>query len=185
MKLQKYIESEFILPNMSNDLKVYTPSEIEETPFPQEGQASFQTTQSTSNETYSPKTTKEVDFPDRRVAHEVLSAALNTRSKKILQPFEFTQSGALQIGNYQEGVNGDIRISGAGIVARNSLGSNTFVLDSETGDAFFAGTIQTGTLISGLVVVGNNSIILDGDANSPRILLYNNDIPEILIGERG
>lgn len=170
---------------MADSLKVYTPSVIDETPFPQESQVSYDTTQHTSNDTYSPKVTEDVPFPDLRIAHEVLSQALNTRSKKIIQPFEFTPSGALQIGKYEQGISGDVRISGNGIVARNSLGTNTFVLDSETGDAFFAGTIQAGAVISGRVIVGNNAWVIDGDALAPRILLYNDGIPEILIGERG
>ena len=170
---------------MADDLKVYTPTEIDETPFPQEGEVSYDSTQKTSNETYSPKVTQDVPFPDLRIAHEVLSSALNTRSKKIMQPFEFTPSGALQIGKYQEGISGDVRVSPDGIVARNMLGSNTFVLDGDTGDAFFAGTSQAGTVISGRVIVGNNTWVIDGDALAPRILLYNNGIPEILIGERG
>lgn len=170
---------------MNENLTVYTPNEIEDTPFPQEGQVSYDTTQKTANDTYSAKETEDVPFPDLRIAHEVLSSALNTRSRNILAPFEFTPSGALQIGKYQAGVSGDVRISGNGIVARNSLGNNTFVLDSETGDAFFAGTIQAGTVISGRIIVGNNTWIIDGDPLTPRILLYNNGIPEILIGERG
>jgi len=170
---------------MDNDLKVYTPTEIEDTPFPVEGQASFATTQQTAQGNYTPKTTKEVDFPDLRVAHEVIGSALNTRSKKILAALEFTPSGALQIGKFEPNVSGDIRISPTGIVARNMLGDTTFILDGDTGDAIFAGTIQTGTIISGRVVVGNNTWIIDGDPDAPRILLYNNGIPEILIGERG
>lgn len=169
-----------------DDLKLYTPTEIQDQPFPQEGEVQLATTQQTANDTYSPKTTKDSGFPDPRIAVELLSQALNTRSKKIIQPFEFTPSGAIQIGKYESGVSGDIRLSPAGIVARNSLGSETFALDGETGDAVFAGTIQTGAIVSGLVIVGNNSIVIDGrDASAPRFLLYNNGIPSILLGVRG
>lgn len=168
-----------------DDLKVYTPNEIEDAPFPQQGQAVFAETQQTAGGSYSPKTTKDTSFPDPRIAYQTIGSALNTRSKKILAAFEFTPSGALQIGKYDPGVSGDVRISPNGIVARNDLGTETFALDGDTGDATFAGTIQTGTLISGRVIVGNNTWVIDGDPDAPRILLYNNGIPEILIGERG
>lgn len=168
-----------------DDLKVYTPTEIEDTPFPQEGDAILATSQQTAGGNYSPKTTKDIDFPDLRVAFELLSSSLNTRSKKILSAFEFTPSGALQIGKYQQGESGDIRISPNGIVARNDLGNQTFVLDGDTGDAIFAGTIQSGTLIAGRVVIGNNTWIIDGNSVTPQMVLYNNDLPNILIGERG
>lgn len=167
-----------------DDLKVYTPQEIEDTPFPQEGVAEFGTTQQTSGGNYSPQQTKDVPFPDPRIAHEVLSRSLNTKSRKIIQEFQFTVQGAIQIGEYAPGIHGDIRISPKGIVARNSLGNETFVLDGENGDATFAGTIQTGAIISGRVIVGDNTVVIDGESGIPRILLYNNGIPEILIGRR-
>lgn len=166
-------------------LKIYTPTEIQDTPFPQEGEAFFGSSQSSTGGNYSPETIQDNNFPDPRVAFELIGSALNTRSKKILAEFEFTPSGALQIGQYQSGVSGDIRISPNGIVARNDLGETTFSLDGTTGDAVFAGTIQTGTIISGLVIVGNNSIVIDGrNPSAPRFLLYNNGIPQILIGKR-
>ena len=109
-------------------------------------------------------------LPTKKIAVELISSAINTRSKKILKEFEFTESGALQIGKYDPGVSGDIKISPAGIVARNSSGINTITIDGETGDAFFAGTIQSGTLIAGDVVVGDNNIRLDGE--NRRIIVY-------------
>lgn len=118
------------------------------------------------------ETTKIVDqsLPTKKIAVELISSALNTRSKKILGEFEFTESGALQIGKYDPGVSGDIKISPTGIVARNSSGVNTITIDGETGDAVFAGTIQSGTLIAGDVVVGDNNIRLDGE--NRRIIVY-------------
>lgn len=167
-----------------DDLKVYKPQEMDEVPFPQEGDAQFGTTQSTSGDNYSPQTTREINFPDPRIAHEVLSKTLNTKSRRILQEFQFTVSGAIQIGEYAPGVSGDIRISPAGIVARNSLGDETIAIDGESGDAVFAGTIQTGAIISGRVIVGDNTVVIDGENGIPRILLYNDGIPQILIGRR-
>lgn len=167
------------------DEKVYNPTEIQDTPFPEEvGVADFATSQSSSNDNYSPQSTKDNDFPDPRVAFELIGKSLNTRSKRILAEFEFTPSGAIQIGQYQSGVSGDIRLSPNGIVARNDQGETTFALDGQTGDATFAGTIQAGTVIGGRVIVGNNTWVIDGDPDAPRILLYNNGTPEILIGRR-
>lgn len=168
-----------------DDLKVYRPEEMDDTPFPQEGEADFgSTVGSESGGTFSPKTTSDVPFPDPRIAHEVLSRSLNTKSKKILQEFQFTVQGAIQIGEYAPGVSGDIRISPAGIVARNSLGDETIAIDGESGDATFAGRIQTGAVITGRVIVGDNTVVIDGENGIPRILLYNDGIPQILIGRR-
>lgn len=169
---------------MADDLKIYTPTETSDAPFPEEGEATFGTTQQSAGGNFSPKTTQDASFPDPRVAHELLSSAINTRSKKIMQELTLTEFGGIRIGKYQPGVSGEVVITGGGAVAKNSLGDETFVLDGESGDAIFAGTIQTGAVIAGRVIVGNNTWVIDGDANNPRILLYNNGIPEILIGRR-
>jgi hypothetical protein len=168
-----------------DDLKIYRPEETEDVPFPQEGEASFGvTTGSEGGGNYSPQKTSDIPFPDPRIAHEVLSRSINTKSRKILQEFQFTVQGAIQIGEYTPGISGEIRISPNGIVARNSLGNETIAIDGESGDAVFAGTIQTGAIISGRVIVGDNTVVIDGENGIPRILLYNDGIPQILIGRR-
>lgn len=167
---------------MAEEEKIYYPTTIEDSPLPNnEGEVSFDTTQTTANDTYSNKTIKVQPFPTRKVAYEVLGSALNTRSKKILASFEFTQQGAIQIGKYENGVSGDLRISPNGIVARDDTGTTTFALDGTTGNAVFRGEVQTGTLISGLVAVGDNNVVIDGDRKS--IVVYDDDgIPKIHIG---
>ena len=162
--------------------QVYYNETIEETSFPEdESVIDYATRQSTSNDTYSNEETESQAFPYRKVAHELISSSLNTKSKKILGEFEFTQSGALQIGQYENGISGDVKISPAGIVARNSAGTTTFTLDGETGDATFKGTIQTGAIVSGIVAVGDNNVVIDGDAK--RIVVYDDDgIPRIILG---
>ncbi len=178
----KYTELEFTLIKMDDKQKVYYPEIIEDTPFPTiEGEVTFDSSDTKSGDTFKNTTIKPQGFPTRKVAHEVIGSALNTKSRKILAEFEFTQTGAMQIGKYANGVSGDIRISPTGIVARNSSGLNTFALDGETGDATFAGTIQAGSLIAGIVAVGDNSIVIDGEAR--RMVWYDeNDIPSIVIG---
>lgn len=167
-----------------SDEKVYTPEVIDENPIPgSEGVVSFVESQSTNQTTgqTSPASIKEQLIPTKKVATELLSSALNTRSRKIIQEFQFTPSGAIQIGNYQEGDHGDIRISPDGIVARNRFGDTTFSLDGDDGSAVFAGTIQAGTLISGAVAVGDGNILIDGATR--RMLFYDADgIPSIVIG---
>ena len=86
---------------MAKDL--YEPEIVAETPFPQEEVQSVTQTQGTST-VATPTTTKEKNFPTRKIATELMSTALNTKSKKILQEFELTDSGAIRIGNYKEGV---------------------------------------------------------------------------------
>jgi hypothetical protein len=127
-------------------------------------------------------TIEDQSLPTKKIAVELLSSALNTRSKKILQEFEFTESGALAIGKFLAGVNGDIKISPTGIVARDSSGLTSFALDGETGSATFRGTIQGTTVIAEDVVVGDNSIRLDG--TNRRIIIYDDDgMPFLVMGE--
>ena len=165
--------------------KVLTPTVIEDVPFLSEGTTETVPTgePSVNNATTSTQTTqKPAPFPRKLVAHETISQSLDTKSKKILQEFEFTQSGAIQVGKYENGVSGDIKISPSGIVARNTSGLTTFAIDGETGNATFAGELQSGSLITGQITVGNNTWIIDGDPDNPQIVLYNDGIPEIVLG---
>ena len=163
------------------DDKVYTPEVIIENPFPQGTSAVAGTTQNVSGGNYAPATTKEKTFPTKRVAVELLSTALNTRSRKILQEFELAQSGAIQIGDFKEGLTGDLRLTPNGLTARDVAGITTFAIDGTTGSAVFKGEIQAGALISGLVDVGDNSIVIDGETK--RMVFYDDSrIPVILIG---
>ena len=124
-------------------------------------------------------TIEDQSLPTKKIAFEVIGSALNTKSRRILEPFGFTESGALQIGKYEPGQTGDIKISPTGIIARNSSGINTIVIDGETGDAVFSGTIQSGTLIAGDVVVGDNAVRIDG--TNRRMLFYSEETGEPMI----
>ena len=166
---------------MAEDLKVYQPLEISDAPFPIEGgEPPAAATPAAGQDAYTPKTIQDKAFPVKRVAVELLSTALNTRSKKILQEFQFTESGALQVGKYEDGVSGDIRISPAGITARDSAGITTFALDGDSGDAVFKGQIRSGSLVTGEVIVGNNSVIIDG--LNRRIIVNDGANDRVLIG---
>lgn len=166
---------------MQND-KVYTPTVIADTPFPTgQTQLPMDAVSSSANQTYTPTQTQDQVFPAKKIASELLSTALNTRSKRILQAFQFAPSGAIQIGDYTQGINGDIRISPAGITGRNSQGDTTFGIDGETGDAVFQGTIQGKNLVAGVVNVGDGDIQIDGE--SKRMIFFDsNGIPAIVIG---
>ena len=163
------------------DEKVYVPETIQDQPFPQEGVAvSYDASQPSANQTYSPSVVKDQTFPIKRIAVDLIGSALNTKSRKILAKFEFTKSGSIQVGEYEHGVSGDIRISPSGITTRNLSGNTTFALDGDTGDAVFAGTIQTGTLIAGTAVIGDNGLILDGEGR--RIIVNDGSNDRIVIG---
>lgn len=160
---------------------VYTNQVVQDTPFPDED-AIVSTTPASESGVQTNTTTKPKSFPTKRIAVELIGSVLNTKSRKILQAFEFTQSGALQIGKFENGISGDIKISPAGIVARDTAGNTTFALDGETGDATFKGTIQAGALVSGAVAVGpDGDIFIDGE--NKRMIFYNGGIPAIVIGE--
>lgn len=163
--------------------KVYYPETIDSNPLPGQTEAiDINAKDPGSSGQYEQTEIRGQNFPDPRIAHETIGASLNTKSRKILGKYGFTESGSIQIGKVLSGVNGDIRISPDGIIARNSSGVNTFVLDGDSGDATFAGTIQSGALITGKVIVGNNTWVIDGDSDKPKILLYVDNIPSIVLG---
>lgn len=126
-----------------DELKIYTPQIIRETPLPtQDEEALPQGQGRTSGEVVTPQTVADKPIPRKVVAHETIGSALNTKARKILAKFGFEKKGAIQIGEFQEGQSGDIKISPGGIIARDSSGNPTFALDGETGDATFRGNIQ-------------------------------------------
>ena len=128
--------------------KVFTPQVIEDQPLP--GQEVVLTDpKGSTGEIVTPKTIKDQSLPHKVIAHETIGSALNTKSRKILGAFEFTETGSLQVGKYENGVSGDLRLTPAGITARNISGNTTFNIDGDNGDAVFAGTLQAGTLIGG------------------------------------
>lgn len=166
-----------------SDEKVYTPDTISDNPLPGQVEgAEYGSSQSTSGDELSQNKITENRFPSKKIAVELIGSALNTKSKKILAEFEFTDMGAISIGKYVPGVSGDIRQTPNGIVARDSAGVTTFALDGTTGSAVFSGTIQAGSIISGRVVVGNNSWVIDGDSGQPSMSLYFENVPTIFIG---
>jgi len=144
---QKFSEFVHTLIKMAKDL--YTPEVIQETPFPGEPIIIDTQRQASAGGNYSPNTTKARPFRRKILANELLSTALNTRSRKILGQFQFTPSGALQIGDFKNGVSGDLRISPNGITGRDIAGLTTFALDGTTGDAAFKGTVYAGSFVSG------------------------------------
>lgn len=166
---------------MSDDEKVYTAETIPDIPLPGSVEEDSGTSQETSNESYSQKKIKDTDLPTKRVAVELLSSVLNTKSRKILGEFELADSGGIRVGKYQTGISGELVLTPAGITAKNQSGLTTFSIDAETGDAVFAGTIQSGAIIAGEVIVGNGNIVIDGENN--RIVIFDDDgVARILIG---
>ena len=162
------------------DEKVFTPEVVQDNPFPNGSVESVTQTQG-SGTTLTPTQTKEKSFPTRRIATELISSALNTKSKKILQELELTQSGAIRIGNYKEGISGEVLITADGIVTKDKAGLVTIAIYGEDGSGVFKGSIQAGSIITGIVDVGDNSIVIDGDTK--RMVFYDDSgIPQILIG---
>lgn len=161
--------------------KVYTSEVVADAPFPGQDVPVAVGQAQPPNGTFNPVATKEKTFPKKRTAVELISTALNTRSKKILKEFEFADSGAIQVGKYENGVSGDLRITPDGLTARNQSGLTTFAIDGDTGDAVFKGEVQAGAFISGLITVGDNSVVIDG-ATKRMIFYDDNGVPVIVIG---
>ncbi len=184
---------------MTDENKVYHSEVIQDAPFPTEGVADFGSSQDSNKDTYHPTEIPDTSFPEMKTATELLSASLNTKSRKILGEFKFTRYGAIQVGAYVSGVSGDIKISPSGIVARNLSGVTTFTLDGDTGDASFLGTInastiiasefQAGTLSSDNILTGqiDVGVATDGayvriDGANNRIIVHDGSYPRIVIG---
>ena len=162
--------------------KVYTPVTIADNPLPGDTAVFGKASATTGGSGVStPSSVENQPMPTRKIAMEVLSAAFNTKTRKILAEFSFTEFGAIQIGKYQNGVSGDIRMTPNGLTTRNAAGITTFALDGETGSAIFAGELRSGSIITGLLVLGNNSIVLDGE-NVRQAFYDDNGIPVIVIG---
>ena len=159
--------------------KVYTPEVVQDQPFPG-GTEEIPKAETLPSGTYSPTTTPATEITRKRVAVELLSQALNTRTKRILQEFELELSGGFKIGNYKDGETGDVRITPNGITARDKAGVTTMSLDGTTGDAIFKGKIQSGAVFTGAVNVGNNNVIIDGDKK--QIIVNDGANDRILIG---
>jgi len=157
--------------------KVYNFEEITEGAFPNETEP-LAPSESQSGDIYSSTVVKDKKLPKKRIAVELLSTALNTRSRKILEEFELQQSGGFQIGNFQEGISGDTRITPNGIVMRNKSGIETLAQDGDTGDAIFAGQVRAGSTIV------SNTIITEESSNGNGRTIYLNDgVPAIVIGD--
>lgn len=142
----------------------YEPEIAQENPFPGETLIADTQGKSSTSGNLTPITSKEKTFPKKRTAVELLSTALNTRSRKILEEFELQQSGGLKIGDFKEGLSGDVRITPNGITARNIAGLTTFAIDGDTGDAVFKGEVRSGSILTGGVIIEdeNGQTIIDG-----------------------
>lgn len=145
--------------------KIYYPETIESQLLP-----GTESEESTSSEVSSSKTNLtptrspvNVQFPIKSVAVETMSSSFNTKTKKILGNYTFGVLGAISIGEYVNGVSGEVKISPDGIIAKNVNGDTTFALDATTGDATFKGTILAGALVAGAVAVTGSFIVnIDG-----------------------
>ena len=91
--------------------KIFHPTEIADQPFPnEEGASGTDSPSAVSGQVVQAEKIKDTPFPAKRVAVELLSLSLNTKTKRILAEYKFTQTGAIQIAELVKGVSGDIRI---------------------------------------------------------------------------
>ena len=138
----------------------YEPETIKDTPYPGIGNGGTPNSSGLSeSEQYGvqPATIEDVSIPKPVIADALVAPSFDTEQLMILGSYHFGQVGAIQIGLYQAGISGDIKISPNGIVGRNSSGVTTFAIDGTTGNATFAGTIAAGVVVaSNALVVGTN-----------------------------
>src|SRR3990167_3559129 len=158
--------------------KNYTPEVIEENPFPGDLPIVDTQTQSSAGGNYSSVATNVKPFPTKKTAVELLSTALNTRSRKVLQEFTLQQTGGFKVGDFKEGISGDLRITPNGLTARNKSGITTLAVDGDTGDAIFAGQLRAGSTI-----VADTIITEESSNGNGRTVYLNDGIPAIVIGD--
>ena len=111
-----------------------------------------------------------VIMPQVPTANDTIGHSINTKTNKILGSYSFGKVGSLQIGSYESGTSGDIRITPNGITARNSSGTNTFAIDGTTGNASFFGTIQAGSIVAGYVASTGGEYTTTG-ATAAKVML--------------
>jgi hypothetical protein len=157
--------------------KVYYPETITDTPMPNQAEASYDSSQASSGGVLNTTKISDNSLPTKKIAVELISTSLNTKSKKILGEFELVESGGFQIGKYQNGVSGDLRITPNGLTARDLAGITTFAIDGETGSAVFKGTVQAGTLIG-----GDSNVIITEEEGHGQIKFREGDKTAILLG---
>lgn len=161
---------------------VYEPEIVPANPFPNELVSPITRSSQGTGDTVTPTVAKDNKFPVKRTAVELLSTALNTRSRKILEEFELVQSGGIQIGKFLEGLSGDVRITPNGLTGRNIAGLVTFALDTD-GNLTLVGELRSGSTITGQVIVGNNGVIIDVDENgNPSIIVNDGTHDRVIIG---
>lgn len=169
---------------MADDLKLLKPETIIDKPFPNSEYTGDTTSvsASTEREILKTETIEDKPYPTQFIANKVISNSFNTQSKRILAEFQFSEMGAISIGQYEENVSGEVKISPTGIIAKNQLGETTFTLDGSTGDATFKGTIVAGSLIAGRTDIGTvgGNVFIDGENN--RIIISDGTNNRILIG---
>lgn len=131
------------------DNEVFYPPTIEDQAIGNIPSSGQDTNKTYDTSTYKPIENVEQSFPSTVIAHETISNALDTRSKKIKAEFTFGKYGAIKIGDYEFGVSGETIISPNGIVTKNINGEETIAIDGTSGDAVFKGTVAAGSFIAG------------------------------------
>jgi hypothetical protein len=157
--------------------KVYTSEIVQDAPFPGDTVVLDTQSPSATGDNHSPTEAKEKTFPVKSTAVELLSTALNTRTRKILESFDLEQRGGIQIGDFEDGISGDITLTRNGILGRNVSGNTTFGLDTN------GNLILVGQLRAGSTIINENIITEAASSGNGRTVYYNDGIPAIVIGD--
>lgn len=159
--------------------KILYPETIQDNSLPFSNIPYFSSSSYTDSNVVKQEEIKDTEIPFN-FSKEVISKKINSAAGKILDNFQFTASGAISIGKYENGVSGEIKISPNGIIATNKDGNTTLLVDGSTGNAVFSGEVAAGSVITGQVNVGNNNVRIDGV--NKRIIINDGTRDIILIG---
>jgi hypothetical protein len=165
---------------MTEEIKTYYPNSIEDSSiYPTGNKYSDETSSKDSTGVNNPAYIPPTPISIIPVASNVVSVSLDTQKNQILGSYQFGKVGAIQIGNYSNGVSGDIRISPSGLVGRNSSGTTTFSIDGTTGNATFLGTVAAGSIISASISANQ---ITAGTINASVVTITNLNASNITSG---
>lgn len=100
--------------------------------------------QAVSADAVQPATITDTAIATPPVASDVVGTSLDTQQRLILGEYSFGNVGAMQVGTFEQGVSGYVRLSPTGILAVDDENNTTFSVDATTGQAYFSGGVQIG-----------------------------------------
>lgn len=139
-------------------LKTKTPVEIVDRALPDaQTPASIGNVKHTKK-LYSPAEIREESLPERVVAEELINKHINSNTRQFLGQWKFGAKGSFKLGNYVNGIHGQMLLSPDGLVMKNQAGVESLKLDPVTGTIAFTDYTPVWSSTGTAPAIGNGSI---------------------------